>query len=126
MIVFIVAGILLFIPDSWLIDLSGFSIPASWKPFIFIFFLLSSILLLFDIVTHFKKASDTTKIKNYELDETNGWFSHKKRGGNFCPKCLSRGEEIPLMVDQVGWECPVCGDVRITKKGPELFGTFVK
>ena len=48
MIVFIVAGILLFIPDSWLIDLSGFSIPASWKPFIFIFFLLSSILLLFD------------------------------------------------------------------------------
>lgn len=74
------------------------------------------------------QTQETTKLdlSDYELDQDNGWFSHKKRGGRLCPKCLSSetgGMEIPLSVDNAGWDCPVCEESRITMKGPERFGT---
>jgi len=70
------------------------------------------------------KAITKINLSEYELDQSTGWFSHKERGGKLCPKCLSKEREVLLVVDKAGWDCPVCGEARITMKGPECFGTI--
>ena len=50
MIGFIITGILLIIPDSWFISAVGYSIPNYLKLVILILFILSSILICFDLI----------------------------------------------------------------------------
>ena len=73
------------------------------------------------------KPIEIIDLNDYNLNKETGWFSHKERSGEFCPICLTNkngGREIPLVVDKAGWDCPVCGEARITLKGPERFGAI--
>lgn len=50
MICFIITGILLIIPDSWFISAVGYSILGPCKLIILVFFILSSVLICFDLI----------------------------------------------------------------------------
>ena len=58
MIGFIITGILLVIPDSWFISAAGYSIPSSWQLVILIFFILSVVLIIVDIISYIKQLKN--------------------------------------------------------------------
>ena len=71
MICFIITGVLLIIPDSWFISAVGYSIPNYLQLIILILFILSSILICFDlIICNSKKQLDKY---NYRVKQIKEW-----------------------------------------------------
>ena len=64
MIVLILTSILLITPNNWFIAAVGYSIPNSWKLCILFFFILSVVLICFDLIScNDKKRKDDIEYK---------------------------------------------------------------
>lgn len=78
--------------------------------------LLSLLLISYIFVLH-NRYSDKVLIKDYTFIENPGYYTHKSKGGHYCPRCLLSGIPSQFYIyDKYYYRCSKCNrEIQIDK-----------
>ena len=90
----------------------GVITPTQWAKALALILVLFMLALVYIFVLH-QKANQSVRsiMREYQHDSVRGYYEHKKKGGVYCPSCLIKGIEAPMIVREAAWFCSVkeCG-----------------